>query len=67
MHGVLQFFTAAMRPLLVPERGEFLAIGHEFGAFAQIGAIDPENLVVGAGHQLVGVVHRPACCVAATA
>ena len=33
------------------ERGEFLAIGHEFGAFAHVRAIDAKNLVVGAGGQ----------------
>jgi hypothetical protein len=39
----------------MPERRQFLAIGHEFGAFAQFGAIDPENLVVGACHGKVRV------------
>jgi hypothetical protein len=34
--------------------GEFLAVGHEFGTFAELGAIDAKNLVVGAGQQGIG-------------
>jgi hypothetical protein len=56
MHGVLQMLSLLVpefgKPLL-PERCEFLAIGHKLGAFAQIGAINPEHLVVGAGLKVV--------------
>jgi hypothetical protein len=34
--------------------GEFLAVGHEFGAFAELGAFDARDLVVGAGQQGIG-------------
>src|SRR5580704_1898286 len=34
---------------LVPDRGQFLAVGDERGAFVQFGSIEPEYLVVGAG------------------
>ena len=41
----------------MPERRQFLAVGHELGTFAQFGAIDSENLVVGAGDQIIaGIV-----------
>ena len=41
----------------MPECRKLLAIRHQLGAFVQIGAINAEDLVVGAGHQIVaGVV-----------
>ena len=41
----------------VPECRKLLAIRHQLGAFVQIGAINAENLVVGAGDQIIaGVV-----------
>jgi hypothetical protein len=57
MHGVVQFLV--LKPVTCAERGEFLAIGHELGAFAHIGAVDPENLIAGAGHyRVAGLVVR---------
>src|SRR5258705_4094236 len=41
----------------VPECGKLLAIRHQLGAFVQIGAINAEDLVVGASNQIIaGVV-----------
>ena len=43
--------------LFAPERRKLLAIGHLFGTFAQIRAIDTEDIVIRAGNQIVaGVV-----------
>src|SRR5690242_15907420 len=36
---------------LVAQRGEFLAVGHQRGAFAGVGALKAEHSVVGAGDQ----------------
>jgi hypothetical protein len=36
---------------LVPDRREFLAVGHQRRAFTRVGAVEPEDLVVGAGDQ----------------
>src|ERR1700704_4445086 len=49
---------------LVPDRGEFLAVGHQRGTFAGVGAIEAENLVIGAGDKgilrfVVGLVVLP--------
>ena len=41
----------------MPECRKLLAIRHQLGAFVQIGAINAEDLVVGAGNQIIaGVV-----------
>ena len=34
--------------------GEFLAVGHEFGTFAHVSAVDAKNLDVGTGQQGIG-------------
>jgi hypothetical protein len=36
--------------------GEFLAVGHEFGTFAELVAFDARDIVVGAGQQGIGGV-----------
>ena len=38
----------------MPKCGEFLAVGHEFGTFAHVCAIDAKDIVVGTGQQGIG-------------